>query len=308
MKRCLLIAILFLSMFIVTANPYSSNINQDYSSSTEVNVNTYVGNLTNLSQMADVNTPAPSDGEFLVWDNSIGAWIASALSSFSKWIVDSSNGYLSNDSDTIYFDDALLNTTIDTRAVTTEADPIYDAENNTIARIGDCPAGQVVMNITTGGVECVASDDGDITSVQGDNVYIYNGSDSGDVVLMFNDTLLNLNITNANTSLYDWVVAQSYLTAFTELDPEAYNGTLAYLADIISYSYYNSTDFVITDYSTTTDMNTAIEAGNTTLLNWIIAQAYATNAITWANAINGTLYLSSNPDGYIIWSQAINEL
>jgi len=123
---------------------------------------------------------------------------------------------------------------------------------------------------------------------------------------MFNDTLLNLNITNANTSLYDWVVAQSYLTAFTELDPEAYNGTLAYLADIISYSYYNSTDFVITDYSTTTDMNTAIEAGNTTLLNWIIAQAYTTNAITWANAINGTLYLSSNPDGYIIWSQAIN--
>jgi len=73
------------------------------------------------------------------------------------------------------FDDALLNTTIDTRAVTTEADPIYDAENNTIARIGNCPAGQVIMNITTGGVECVASDDGDITSVQGDNVYIYNG-------------------------------------------------------------------------------------------------------------------------------------
>jgi len=50
-------------MFIVTANPYSSNINQDYSSSVSI----FQGNLTNISQMADVNTPAPADGEFLTW-------------------------------------------------------------------------------------------------------------------------------------------------------------------------------------------------------------------------------------------------
>lgn len=36
-----------------------------------------------------------------------------------------------------------------------ESDPIYVAENSTIARIGDCPLGQVVQNTTTGGVECV---------------------------------------------------------------------------------------------------------------------------------------------------------
>ena len=35
---------------------------------------------------------------------------------------------------------------------------------------------------------------GDITSVQGDEIYLYNGSNSGDVVLVFNETKLNVTI------------------------------------------------------------------------------------------------------------------
>lgn len=38
----------------------------------------------------------------------------------------------------------------------TETDPIFLAENNSLARTGDCPAGQVVQNTTNGGVECIA--------------------------------------------------------------------------------------------------------------------------------------------------------
>lgn len=69
----------------------------------------------------------------------------------------------------------------------------FAPENATIARTGNCPEGQFVQNATTGGVECAATaGSGDITSVQGDDIYIYNGSDSGDVKLAFNETKLNL--------------------------------------------------------------------------------------------------------------------
>jgi len=61
-------------------------------------------------------------------------------------------------------------------------------------------------------------------------------------------TDINTAIESSNTTLLNWIVAQVYLTE--ELDALAYNGTLAYLSDIISYSYYNSTDFSISDYST----------------------------------------------------------
>lgn len=37
----------------------------------------------------------------------------------------------------------------------TETDPLYADDNGTISRTGDCPAGQVVMNSTTSGPECV---------------------------------------------------------------------------------------------------------------------------------------------------------
>ncbi len=81
----------------------------------------------------------------------------------------------------------------------TETDPIYTGENSTIARIGDCPSGQFVQNTTTGGVECTSAGSGDITSVLGDS-YITNGSASGDVNLVFNDTKLNLTIDARDTN------------------------------------------------------------------------------------------------------------
>ncbi len=109
MKRLIL---LILIMPCVSAG---LGINFETSDDLSINVNTYVGNLTNISQMADVNTPAPADGEFLTWSSAVSAWVANSVGSFNKWIVDTSNGYLSNDIDTLYFDDVLLNATIDDR-------------------------------------------------------------------------------------------------------------------------------------------------------------------------------------------------
>jgi len=64
------------------------------------------------------------------------------------------------------------------------------------------------------------------------------------------------------------------------------------------FSYYNSTDFSIVEYSTTTEMNTAIENSNTSLYDWVVAQDYTTAGITWADAVNGTLALTSDLDSY----------
>lgn len=62
----------------------------------------------------------------------------------------------------------------------------------------ECSSGDFVTNVTFNeGVLSIVcdtpSESGDITSVQGDQ-YITNGSDSGNVVLIFNDTLLNQTI------------------------------------------------------------------------------------------------------------------
>ena len=40
--------------------------------------------------------------------------------------------------------------------ITTEVDPLWSANSSTVARIGNCRPGQVVMNTTTSGVQCVS--------------------------------------------------------------------------------------------------------------------------------------------------------
>lgn len=60
----------------------------------------------------------------------------------------------------------------------------------------NCSASQFVKNILEDGTfTCdTPSGAGDITDVQGDDIYIYNGSSSGDVVLVLNETKLNNSI------------------------------------------------------------------------------------------------------------------
>lgn len=47
-------------------------------------------------------------------------WISETV--ISRWIVSTANGFLYNDSDTLYFNDTLLNDTIDARAASVETD------------------------------------------------------------------------------------------------------------------------------------------------------------------------------------------
>ncbi|GAG78856.1 unnamed protein product, partial [marine sediment metagenome] len=52
-----------------------------------VTVNTYTGNLTNISQMVDVNVPAPNNAEVLTWSAVGGTWISSAGVPDVSWIA-----------------------------------------------------------------------------------------------------------------------------------------------------------------------------------------------------------------------------
>jgi len=76
---------------------------------------TYNGSTLYLNNITDVEVPTPSDGDSLIWNSSLSRWIASAISSSSRWIIDYSTGYFYNSSDTIYFNESKLNNTIDDR-------------------------------------------------------------------------------------------------------------------------------------------------------------------------------------------------
>src|SRR3989339_200234 len=96
-----------------------------------------------------------------------------------------SGNYVYNDSTTIYFNETKLNRTIDLR------DTNETTRFNNL--VGNCSSGDFVFGVDSSGnkVCLTPSGSGDITSVQGDNFYIYNGSNSGAVVLAFNETKLN---------------------------------------------------------------------------------------------------------------------
>lgn len=89
------------------------------------NYNNYTSNISTLNDISDVQVPTPSDGEVLTWSASLGKWIASAISTATNWFIDDTNGYLSNDTDTIYFNEGKLNETILKLAPTAASGDIY---------------------------------------------------------------------------------------------------------------------------------------------------------------------------------------
>lgn len=108
--------------------------------------------------------------------------------------------YLYNITTAIYLNETKLNATIDLRS---------DFDTNETTRVdnivgGPCASGEFIKNFSSTGVPTceAAAGSGDITSVQGDNIYIYNGSDSGAVNLAFNETKLNLSIAAKVTAAF----------------------------------------------------------------------------------------------------------
>jgi len=90
-----------------------------------------------------------------------------------------------------------------------EEDPIYSAENNTIARTGICPEGYVVQNTTTNGVQCVSVSILANTSIYSGDDYTYiTGQDTVNVnISKFNELYYNKTETYNQTEVNNLISA-----------------------------------------------------------------------------------------------------
>lgn len=86
----------------------TSTANQDFNfGGTIVVVNGVNVSNVSLNDLLDVSVQSPSDGEVLTYNSTSGFW-ENLIQSAVKWIVSSSNGYLYNNSNTLFFNDTRI--------------------------------------------------------------------------------------------------------------------------------------------------------------------------------------------------------
>jgi len=233
----------FLSLFLIVFTGSISATMVGYGGPTVVegdDINIYQGNLTNLSQMQDTNIPAPNDNDVLTWDSATGKWIADTLAGVSKWIISTTNGFFYTSGDTLYFNDTLLNMTIDTRSLSA-SDTNETIRFNQLT--GNCTAGYVMQGVHEDGTRvCVV----DQTGAGGGAIY--------DQVLNTTSDVTFNNITSTSFFIGDG----SFLTnlpAGSESDPYWFSNLTAYNSTWVStynatYNSYNSTG-LIQDWNST---------------------------------------------------------
>src|SRR3989339_315126 len=218
-----------------------------------------------------------------------------------------SGNYVYNDSTTIYSNETKLNNTIDLR------DTNETTRFNNL--VGNCSSGDFVFGVDSSGnkVCLTPSGSGDITSVQGDNFYIYNGSNSGAVVLAFNETKLNNTIdlrAGGDNSSWNESYADTQYSSITEslwsANFTAYNNSWSSTFNS-TYDGYNSTGLIknwnSTGYIKDWNLTGLIINWSTDLTNYFTKSqilsfnywndTYATFNKTYAN----TLYASISVTG-----------
>lgn len=164
----------------------------------------------NLDDLGDVNAGTPNDDEVLTWDDGTSKWIAKAVAAISKWIINPVSLYLYNDSDTLYFNEAQLNITIDARIppdtnVTTECgDGNYLDGDGVCYHFNDSvkilfSEEQVVYNASVIVTEVGTLDAGDLNSIKqladGDTYNVSEVSGTPGFLININFT----NVVNFNT-------------------------------------------------------------------------------------------------------------
>lgn len=143
-----------------------------------------------------------------------------------------------------------------------ETDPVYVAGNTTIARTGNCSAGQVVMNMTTNGPQCVTPPSGGNTSAQ--------------MVSAINNTAGLFNITVNISMIWNGSTGMN-ATQFTG------NGVKSISETWLDTIYLRISNLVGAvgnwtldkpNYYTKTEVNTNITNANTSVVNWADSKFY----------------------------------
>lgn len=106
----IIVGLLIVSFLIVTI---SADVIIDTPKGGDI-INVFTGiNLTNLSQLADTNVPAPGDNEVLTWNAASQLWVSQAVNLSIFGTGKAGDGvYLFNNTNTMFFNDTLLNITI----------------------------------------------------------------------------------------------------------------------------------------------------------------------------------------------------
>lgn len=156
-KYLLLVLIVMTTLTSAELFGYGRTIGRDGLVNITINNNynnfSFNGSTLYLNNISDVNTPSPLDGQALVWDNSAMKWVAKFI--ISRWNIDISNGYLFNDTDTLYFNDTKLNSTV-TQLINSSKDNTYDIYFNTskksivIYNLTDADASIITVNTVPG--------------------------------------------------------------------------------------------------------------------------------------------------------------
>src|SRR3989339_615491 len=181
------------------------------------------------------STEGNHDVNSSVYSNSTTWW-----SGLTSWL----SGWFINNAGVLTFNETKLNNTIDLR------DTNETTRFNNL--VGNCSSGDFVFGVDSSGnkVCLTPSGSGDITSVQGDNFYIYNGSNSGAVVLAFNETKLNNTIdlrAGGDNSSWNESYADTQYSSITEslwsANFTAYNNSWSSTFNS-TYDGYNSTGLI----------------------------------------------------------------
>ncbi len=289
------ILILFISLSFVSAFNFPSD---------SISFTTFTGNLTNLSELQDVNIPSPSNNEVLTWNTATGQWISQAISVVSKWIIDTSNGFLYNNSDTLFFNDTKLNITIDDKILENN-----NSVNNYILYVNSTnPGGGTsdttwVANWTAYNSTDWTTTTQDIWDIAANGTLFFTSNwnatnDSYFLVENWNATNTSYrtldNITfigNGSFTLDICIVGGNCLSGITG-DNSSWNESLA---DLLYYGinnpsgFYNITDFDISNYYTQTQVNDI----NTSVNNYILENNVSVNNYILENNISVNNYINS---------------
>lgn len=200
--------------------------------------------LTGVSGSGDITGVSSIDNYIEVAGNS-GEINVSINETYLNQTIDA------RDSDTTYTAGIGINIT-GTSIALNDSSGVSDSDNSGNTFIQDLAFDTFgrVLSLTAAAVDFSSY----YTSTQVNTLISSIGNWTQDKTGYYNSTQTDSAIQTANTSAINWVTGQNYLTSYTETDPIAYNGTLAYLATILGYSYYNSSSFSISDYFTKTQI------------------------------------------------------
>ncbi len=88
-----LIPIIFISLILLTVVVARVEIIRPGAGGGSVSIITFTGNLTNVSEMEDVNVPSPNEGEVFTWNDTTGVWESLPAGTAAN---DSMNNYVVN--------------------------------------------------------------------------------------------------------------------------------------------------------------------------------------------------------------------